>query len=113
MSEALLQLGLHRETVVIVQIFLDTLTIARHSDLVALVPRICLRDGQSAGHSLAGFNVPVTTPDLTIIVMWRPRLDADSAHRLLRETVVAICNAEHATPDVSVREEWQLSHHRK
>jgi len=92
-DDALLELGLQREIVAIVPSFLDGLNIARHSDLVALVPSSCLRDGQLAGQGLAGFPLPVTTPDLTISVMWHPRLDADAAHRWLRETLVAICKA--------------------
>tara|TARA_R110002020_G_scaffold47707_18_gene135864 strand:+ start:1707 stop:2624 length:918 start_codon:yes stop_codon:yes gene_type:complete len=92
-DDALVELGLQREIVAIVPSFLDGLNIARHADLVALVPGSCLREGQLAGQGLVAFQLPVTTPDLTISVMWHPRLDADSAHRWLRETVVAICKA--------------------
>jgi DNA-binding transcriptional LysR family regulator len=92
-DDALRELGLRREIVVIVPSFLDALNIARHSDLIALVPRSCIRDGEVAGLGLEGFDLPVATPELAISVMWHPRLDADPAHRWLREKLVATCRA--------------------
>lgn len=92
-DDALHELGLRREIVAIVPGFLDALNIARRSDLIALVPGSCIRDGEIAAQGLEGFDLPVSTPDLTISAMWHPRLDADPAHRWLRQKVVATCRA--------------------
>jgi DNA-binding transcriptional LysR family regulator len=84
---------LRREIVAIVPGFLDALNIARRSDLIALVPRSSIRDGDATSHGLEGFDLPVPTPELAISVMWHPRLDADPAHRWLRQKLVATSRA--------------------
>ena len=90
-DDALRELGLRREIVAIVPSFPDALNIARRSDLIALVPRSCLRDTDIAAQGVEGFDLPVATPDLAISAMWHPRLEADPAHRWLRQTIVATC----------------------
>ena len=90
-DDALRELGLRREIVAIVPSFLDALNIARHLDLIALVPRSSMRDGEVAAQGLQGFDLPVPTPELAISAMWHPRLDADPAHRWLRQKLVATC----------------------
>lgn len=90
-DDALHAIGLRREIAAIVPSFIDALNIARDTDLVALVPRSCLRDGQGAARGLRGFALPVSTPELTISTMWHPRLDADPAHRWFRQTIMATC----------------------
>lgn len=92
-DEALRELGLRRTIVAIVPGFPDALNIARRSDLIALVPHSCLREGEVAAQGLDGFDLPVKTPELAISVMWHPRLDADPAHRWLRQMLVATCKA--------------------
>ncbi len=93
-DDALEQLGLKREIVAVVPGFPDAMRIARHTDLVALVPRSGLPTGaDSARAGLVGFELPVRTPPITISAMWHPRTDADPAHRWLRDTVVAVCHA--------------------
>lgn len=92
-DDALHELGLQRRIVAIVPSFLDAMNIARCSDLIALVPRSCIRDGGVAARGLDGFDLPVATPELAISVMWHPRLDADPAHRWLRKTLVATCRS--------------------
>jgi DNA-binding transcriptional LysR family regulator len=69
-DDALRELGLRREIVAVVPGFPDAMRIARDTDLVALVPRSCLG---------------------TISAMWHPRMEADPAHRWLRETLMAVC----------------------
>ncbi len=37
------------------------------------------------------FTLPVSTPEFTVSMLWHPRLDADLAHRWLRECVRDAC----------------------
>jgi DNA-binding transcriptional LysR family regulator len=37
------------------------------------------------------FSIPVSTPEITISLLWHPRLDADPAHRWLRGCVRDAC----------------------
>jgi DNA-binding transcriptional LysR family regulator len=89
-DEALARLGLVRRIAAIVPGFPDALRLARQSDLVALVPQSCLYSDQQ----LVGFPLPVATPGIIVSTMWHPRLDADPAHRWLRDTVHSICRQE-------------------
>lgn len=90
-DEVLHGIGVKRRIVTVVPGFLDALTIARQSDLVALVPRSCLY-GQMTAQGLQGFDLPVPTPELAISLMWHPRLDADQGHRWLRQRLAAVCH---------------------
>jgi len=94
-DDALERLGLQRKTSVVVPGFPDAMRIARHSDLVALVPRSCfgnsLADDLAETTGLQCFELPVRTPEIVISAMWHPRMNADPAHRWLRETVVSAC----------------------
>jgi DNA-binding transcriptional LysR family regulator len=95
-DDALEELGLRREIVAVVPGFPDAIRIARETDLVALVPRSALASPNDAGPTglgLVGFDLPVHTPSIAISAMWHPRMDADPAHRWLRDTVVAVCHA--------------------
>ncbi len=85
---ALTGLGLHREIATIVGGFATALALARASDLVASVPEChtgILRDDM---HS---FTLPVPTPEITVSLLWHPRLQADPAHRWLRGLVLDAC----------------------
>lgn len=90
-DKALQDLGLQRRVVAIVPGFLDALAVAGRSDLLALVPRSCFRDGEVSSERVRSFDLPVSTPELAIGAMWHPRLDADPGHRWLREKLVATC----------------------
>lgn len=94
-DNALEELGLQRTISVVVPGFPDAMQIARHSDLVALVPRSCLGHrlpkDQTATTGLRSFELPVRTPEIVISAMWHPRVDADQAHRWLRDTVASVC----------------------
>lgn len=94
-DEALETLGLHREIVAVVPGFPDALRIARQSDLIALVPRSCLDRASDASflEGLVSFEIPVSTPEIIVSAMWHPRMDADPAHRWLRNIVITICRA--------------------
>jgi DNA-binding transcriptional LysR family regulator len=89
-DDALQALGLRRTVRVVVPEFPDALRMARHSDLVALVPQSCLHNA-SSGDGLRAFELPVKTPDFVISAMWHPRMDADPAHRWLRNVVGSLC----------------------
>ncbi|HEY0181095.1 MAG TPA: hypothetical protein VGC30_15875 [Dokdonella sp.] len=39
----------------------------------------------------ARFELPVRTPEIVISAMWHPRMDADPAHRWLRNTLIGVC----------------------
>ncbi|WP_241127056.1 LysR family transcriptional regulator [Novosphingobium terrae] len=93
-DEALRVLGLTRNIAAIVPGFPDAMRLARSSDLVALVPSSCLirtADEPERPDDLIGFALPLNTPDVVVSLMWHPRLDADPAHRWLRDTVQAAC----------------------
>jgi DNA-binding transcriptional LysR family regulator len=89
-DEALSTLGLEREIVTIVGGFSTALALARASDLIVSVPERHtgnLRDGM---HSFA---LPFFTPEVTVSLLWHPRLHADLAHRWLRGLVLDTCAA--------------------
>lgn len=94
---ALARLGLERTIRVVVPGYPDAMRIARQSDLVALVPHSCLGNSLTTDHAamsgLATFEPPVPTPQFNISAMWHPRMDADPAHRWLRDTVMSVCRA--------------------
>ena len=84
--------GLSRDVAVIVPGYPDAMRVVRTTDLVAVVPRSCLRDpvtGSPAVADLVGFDLPVDVPAIVVSAMWHPRFDADPAHRWLRGAVLA------------------------
>jgi DNA-binding transcriptional LysR family regulator len=87
---ALELLGLHRQIVTIVDGFATALGLARASDLIATVPERHTRTLRAGMHS---FPLPVSMPEMTISMLWHPRLDADPAHRWLRGCVRDACRA--------------------
>ena len=89
-DEALSLLGLAREIVTIVGGFSAALALARASDLIASVPERHTGNLRAGMHS---FPLPVSTPEVTVSLLWHPRLHADPAHRWLRGCVLDICAA--------------------
>jgi DNA-binding transcriptional LysR family regulator len=87
-DEALEPLGLEREIATIVGGFSTALALARASDLIASVPERHTGNLRAGMHS---FPLPVSTPEVTVSLLWHPRLDADLAHRWLRGHVRDIC----------------------
>lgn len=87
-DEALNELGLQRTVVCMVSGFSATLAMARASDLIASVPE---RHTQGARDGMHSFALPVVTPEVTISMLWHPRLDADPAQRWLRDCVREVC----------------------
>ncbi len=89
-DEALIAFGLEREIVTIVGGFATAVALARVSDLIASVPERHTGNLRAGMHS---FPLPFSTPEFTVALLWHPRLEADQAHRWLRECVRDICGA--------------------
>ena len=87
-DDALEPLGMLREIVTIVGGFASALALARGSDLIASVPERHTGNLRAGMHS---FSLPVATPEITVSLLWHPRLDADPAHRWLRGCVRDAC----------------------
>jgi DNA-binding transcriptional LysR family regulator len=87
-DDALKPLGVERNIVTIVGGFSTALALARASDLIASVPEQHTRNLRAGMHS---FQLPFAAPEITVSLLWHPRLDADPAHRWLRGVVLDIC----------------------
>ena len=91
-DEALKRFGLEREIVTIVGGFATALALARSCDLIASVPERHTGNLRAGMHS---FPLPVALPEITVSLLWHPRLDADPAHRWLRGCVRDACAERH------------------
>jgi DNA-binding transcriptional LysR family regulator len=89
-DEALKPLGLQRDVVTIVDGFSAALALARGSDLIATVPERHTGTLRAGMHSFA---LPMPAPEITVSLLWHPRLHADPAHRWLRRLVLVSCAA--------------------
>ena len=87
-DEALAALGLRRQVATIVGGFSAALALARGSELIASVPE---RHTAGLRAGLFCFALPLRMPELTVSLLWHPRLEADAAHRWLRGCVRAVC----------------------
>ncbi len=87
-DEVLVSFGLEREIVTIVSGFSEALALARACDLVASVPERHTGNLRKGMHS---FPLPVSVPEITVSLLWHPRMDADPAHRWLRGCVRDAC----------------------
>ncbi|CAA7614345.1 Transcriptional regulator, LysR family [Magnetospirillum sp. LM-5] len=93
---ALAALGLERKIAAIVGGFSGAVALARGSDLIATVPErhtVALRAG------MAFFPVPLSLPEVTVSLLWHPRLHADPAHRWLRGLVQQTCASNRGCSD--------------
>ena len=90
-DDALEASGLQRRVVVVVPSFPAALAVAATSDLVGLVTTSFVRE--VAGANVHSFALPVRTNAITVSQMWHPRMDADPAHRWLREMVRSACRS--------------------
>jgi DNA-binding transcriptional LysR family regulator len=89
-DDALVPFALKREIAVIVGGFAAAVGLARASDLIASVPE---KHTGSLRARMFTFPLPVALPDITVSLLWHPRLEADPAHRWLRTCVRAVCGA--------------------
>ena len=83
-DDALAALRLERQVVTIVGGFATAIALARGTDLIASVPERHTGNLRAGMHS---FRLPVSIPEITVSLLWHPRLDADPAHRWLRQCV--------------------------
>lgn len=90
-DEALKPYGVERKIVAIAGGFSAALALARASDLIAGVPERHTGKLRTGMHS---FPLPFPAPEITVSLLWHPRLDADPAHRWLRECVRSVCAAQ-------------------
>lgn len=87
-DEALARAGLERQVAAMVGGFATALALARASDLIATVPE---RHTESLRAGMDSFPLPVPSPEIMVSMMWHPRMDADAAHRWLRNVVRDVC----------------------
>jgi DNA-binding transcriptional LysR family regulator len=85
---ALAALGLEREIVTTVGGFSTALALARASDLIASVPERHTGTLRAGMHS---FPLPFATPEITVSLLWHPRMGGDPAHLWLRGCVRDVC----------------------
>ncbi|GAA2805956.1 LysR substrate-binding domain-containing protein [Nonomuraea dietziae] len=87
-DEALRPAGGEREIVTVVDGFSAALALAKASDLVATVPE---RHTENLRQGMCTFELPFRAPEVTVSLLWHVRLDADPAHRWLRDCVLDVC----------------------
>jgi DNA-binding transcriptional LysR family regulator len=92
LDDALAERGLTRRVVACAPSPAAGLFLIKDSDLVGMLPA---RMGAEAvrGWGLTTFPLPVPLPPLQIGMAWHPRLDADGAHRWLRQVIRDIITA--------------------
>ncbi|HEX4551062.1 LysR family transcriptional regulator [Pseudomonas sp.] len=87
-DEVLLSSGLTRNIVITVGGFAAALTLVRETHLIACVPE---RHTRNLRTGLYSFTLPFTLPQMNVSMLWHPRMDADPAHRWLRNCVREVC----------------------
>jgi len=90
---ALEPLGLTREIVTVVGGFSGALALARASDLIATVPERHTGNLREGMHS---FRLPFPIREVTVSLLWHPRMEAEPGHRWLRGCVREVCAAREA-----------------
>jgi DNA-binding transcriptional LysR family regulator len=88
-DDALESLGLQRQIGAIVGGFAAALALARGTDLVATVPE---RHTTRLRDAMKSFALPFATPEVTVSMLWHPRLHADPVHKWLRECLRDVCS---------------------
>lgn len=88
MADALKPYGLERDVVTTVGGFAAALALARASELIATVPERHTGNLRAGMHS---FELPFPGLEITVSLLWHPRMDADPAHRWLRNCLWEVC----------------------
>ncbi|MCB5300672.1 LysR family transcriptional regulator [Yersinia bercovieri] len=91
-DNALQLLGFERELAASVDGISTALALAKDSDLVATVPE---RHSLNLRRGMFSFPLPLTLPSITVSMLWHPRMDADPAHRWLRQCVQEVCGIDY------------------
>ncbi|HSD38189.1 MAG TPA: LysR family transcriptional regulator [Rhodocyclaceae bacterium] len=89
-DDALDKLRLERNVITLVGEFATALALARATDLIATVPE---RHTGSLRAGMHSFKLPFEVPEITVSMLWHPRMDGDLAHRWLRGCVREVCRA--------------------
>lgn len=97
LDEALEALGLSRNIAVTVGGFAPAIALARDTDLVASVPE---KHTRRLFEGMVKFDLPMPVREFTVSLLWHPRLDADPAHRWLRELILSECGEANGDPSV-------------
>lgn len=84
-------LGASRLTAITVSTFTAALALVRATELVATVPE---RQTGNLRVGLFSYPLPFQAPELTVSLIWHPRMDADPGHRWLRAIVLETCRPE-------------------
>jgi DNA-binding transcriptional LysR family regulator len=94
-DEELAAMGLHRRVAQIMPTFHSAIFAAADSDLImAQMPSVMLGRLERLGVPLRLFELPIPVRTAVIVQAWHPRLDSDLAHRWLRRSIKAMCDAE-------------------
>ncbi|MBL8125265.1 MAG: LysR family transcriptional regulator [Blastocatellia bacterium] len=88
-DDPLASLGEKREIAVAVSGFATAIALARMTDLVATVPE---RHTANLRSGMRNFPLPFPSPELSISLLWHPRMEADPAHRWLRAIIRGTCS---------------------
>lgn len=88
LESALQALGLQRRVTTVVGGFTQALALVRTTDLVTSVPE---RHTGVLREQLHTFALPIAVPEITVSLLWHPRLEADATHRWLRRCVRDVC----------------------
>ncbi|MEO7997041.1 MAG: LysR family transcriptional regulator [Gemmatimonadaceae bacterium] len=89
--DALATQALKLQVGTIVSGFSTAIALARMSDLIATIPE------RHSGNLLTGmfsFPIPLELAEITISLLWHPRMDADLAHRWMRGVVREVCASQ-------------------
>lgn len=91
-DDALQLVGLERNAATYVDSISSALALVKGSDLVATVLE---RHTRNLRRGMFSFSLPITSPVIMVSMLWHPRMDADPAHRWLRQCVLDVCGDDH------------------
>ncbi|OWV96333.1 LysR family transcriptional regulator [Rhizobium sp. R693] len=88
-DDALTKVGRERRVVLSVNSFMALTDVLRRTDLIAVVPRRLVSDGDG----LVTFEPPVDIPGFTKLAVWHERTHRDPGHRWVRSILFEACGA--------------------
>jgi DNA-binding transcriptional LysR family regulator len=97
-DHALAKLSRTRSVALSISGFLILPDILQTDDLIAVVPERALA-GRMSG--LRTFMPPVDIPSFSVIALWHPRLNADPAHRWIRDLLATVARELRASPAIT------------